>query len=42
MRDGLRDRLWFLTRVDSSKLEEVRQHRRVGLTYVSKAEELTD
>lgn len=25
--------LWFLTRADSSKLEEVRQHRRVGLTY---------
>ena len=25
--------LWFLTRIDSSKLEEVRQHRRVGLTY---------
>ncbi len=25
--------LWFLTRLDSSKLEEVRQHHRAGLTY---------
>ena len=25
--------LWFLTRVDSAKLDQVRQHRRVGLTY---------
>lgn len=24
---------WFLTRVDSAKLDQVRQHRRVGLTY---------
>jgi len=26
--------LWFLTRLGSPKLEEMRQHRRVGLTYV--------
>jgi general stress protein 26 len=25
--------LWFLTRIDSGKLDQVRQHRRVGLTY---------
>ena len=25
--------LWFLTRVDSAKLDQVRQHHRVGLTY---------
>ena len=25
--------LWFLTRMGSAKIEEVRQHRRVGLTY---------
>ena len=25
--------LWFLTRADSAKLEEMRHHRRVGLTY---------
>jgi general stress protein 26 len=25
--------LWFLTRVDSAKLDQVRHHRRVGLTY---------
>ena len=25
--------LWFLTRVDSAKLDQVREHRRVGLTY---------
>ncbi len=27
--------LWFLTRVDSAKLDQVRQHRRVGLTYAT-------
>jgi general stress protein 26 len=27
--------LWFLTHVDSGKLGQVRQHRRVGLTYAS-------
>jgi len=26
--------LWFLTRLGSPKLEEMRQHHRVGLTYV--------
>lgn len=25
--------LWFLTRIDSAKLDQVRQHHRVGLTY---------
>lgn len=32
--------LWFLTRVDSSKVEEVRQRRRVGLTYAKPNENI--
>jgi general stress protein 26 len=32
--------LWFLTRVDSGKLDELEQHHRVGLSYASPAENI--
>ena len=32
--------LWFFTRIDSAKLDELGQHRRVGVSYASPAENI--
>ena len=32
--------LWFLTRIDSAKLDQLEQHRRVGVSYASPADNI--